>query len=139
ALDLARIDAGVPARIRFAEASKPWENVETDPRWTNIRKARCVRDGQHKYIWTPYLDTEELYDVVADPLEQNDLLADPTPDDKRVALRLRQRLEEWTNSAAPLPSRFESSQLEETVRRLHALGYLAQPEIPPSSQNSGEP
>ena len=36
----------------------------------------------------------------------------------------RGRLEDWAASAAPLESRFEPSQRQETIERLRALGYL---------------
>ena len=111
-------------RVRFGQATKPWQRVETDPRWTNINKARCIRQGRHKLIQVPYAHTEELYDLGADPLEQHDLLQDASPENAAVAARLRTRLEAWAATAAPLPSRFEPSQRQETRERLRALGYL---------------
>jgi arylsulfatase A-like enzyme len=114
----------LPSRVRFGEASKPHRGVETDPLWVNSRKARYVRDGRFKFIQTPFLGTEELYDLAADPHEQTNLLADASPQMLAVADRLRQALEAWTASASPLPSKFEPSQREETIERLRALGYL---------------
>ena len=38
--------------------------------------------------------------------------------------RLRRDLEAWAESADPLPSRFDPSQQEETIRRLRSLGYI---------------
>jgi arylsulfatase A-like enzyme len=111
-------------RVRFSQATKPWRGLETDPRWTNILKARCVREGRMKYVQTPYRGTEELYDVVADPAETTNLLVAPTPEQREIARRLGAELERWMASAAPLPSRFESSQTEETIERLRSLGYL---------------
>jgi arylsulfatase A-like enzyme len=118
----AAVDSLEP-RERFSEATKPWRDVETDPRWTNIRKARCVREGGVKFIQTPYRGTEELYDLVADPMEREDLLGVSSPDERLVP-GLRATLMKWADSAAPLPSRFEPYQSEETRERLRSLGYL---------------
>lgn len=111
-------------RTRFGEATKPRGSVETDPRWTNIRKSRCVREGRHKLIVTPYMGTQELYDVVADPDEVVNLLESPSAEIERLAADLGAKLQAWTESAHPLPSQFEPSQQEETKRRLRSLGYL---------------
>ncbi len=111
-------------RPRFCQATKPWRGVETDPRWTNALKARCVRSGRYKYVQTPFLGTEELYDLEQDPDELSNLLREPTPEAREVAGRLRPVLEAWAASAHPLPSRFEPSQQQETIERLRSLGYL---------------
>jgi arylsulfatase A-like enzyme len=125
-LDL--LNLGVPddqPRVRFGEATKPWwERVESDPRWRNMRKQRCVRVGRYKLIQTPYKGTEELYDLTADPHERNNLLAPPNPALTDTVLTLRQVLKAWAEQADPLPSHFEEQAREETIRRLKALGYL---------------
>jgi len=121
---LRNLEEGIGERTRFGEATKPRSDAETDPRWANIRKARCIRDGRYKYVATPYLGTEELYDVVADPRERENLLEAPTDEMLRLAGDMRVRLEAWTDSAQPLPSTFDSSQTEESIRRLRSLGYL---------------
>jgi arylsulfatase A-like enzyme len=124
ALDLrTESDVGSPP-ARFAEATKPRASVETDPRWANLRKARAVREGRLKLVWTPYLGTEALYDVVADPAEQRDLLEGAAPELRSEAARLREKLVRWTESAAPLPSQPVEEGWRDTVERLRALGYL---------------
>jgi arylsulfatase A-like enzyme len=115
-------DAG--QRARFGEATKPRSSEETDPRWANIRKARCIREGSLKFISTPYEGTEEMFDVFADPRETADLLAAPSDETSEAAADLRTRLSDWTDSALPLPSLFDSSQTEESIKRLRSLGYL---------------
>ncbi len=130
--------AALRPRLRFGEATKP-RDVETDPSWYNARKARCVRDGRFKYIETPYVWTEELYDLADDPAERRDVLADEvedttargeTPDAtsrfevEELRNGLRRELHEWSASADPLPSHFDSSQMDETIERLRSLGYL---------------
>jgi len=123
-------EGGIRSRARFGEATKPRSSAETDPRWTNIRKARCIREGRYKFISTPYLGREEMYDVVADPRETKELLgaapdtSGPSDETLALAAEMRARLAAWTDSARPLPSRFDSSQTEESIRRLRSLGYL---------------
>lgn len=118
------------SRVRFGEATKPQGDVETDPRWYNARKARCVRDGRHKYIETPYVWTEELYDLLDDPAERSDLLAGEgagAPSDDGIASlheRLGREISNWSAAADPLPSHFDASQTDETLERLRSLGYL---------------
>jgi arylsulfatase A-like enzyme len=117
-------DGGEPARVRFGQATKPWQQVETDPRWTNMLKARCIRSGRYKLVQVPYAGREELYDLETDPGERTDLLATGGPEAEALAGPLREKLEAWAAGARPLPSRFEPSQREETLERLRALGYL---------------
>jgi arylsulfatase A-like enzyme len=126
AIDLARSIAKPLDRVRFGQATKPWQMVETDPRWENMTKARCVRAGKYKLVQVPYAGREELYDLEADPAEEVDLLADPMTAAGTPARRLREKLEAWAASARPLPSRFEPSQRDETIERLRALGYLGE-------------
>jgi len=124
AIPLRSAEGDVGSRTRFGEATKPRSSAETDPRWTNIRKARCLREGGRKFITTPYLGTEEMYDLLADPHERIDLLAGSSGEVPGDASGLRVRLDEWSDRALPLPSRFDSSQTEESIRRLRSLGYL---------------
>ena len=123
AIPLRSADGSVGSRTRFGEATKPRSAAETDPRWTNIRKSRCIREGTHKFISTPYESTEEMYDVLADPHERADLLAG-SGTEPELAPDLRARLTRWTDSAMPLPSHFDLSQTEESIERLRSLGYL---------------
>jgi arylsulfatase A-like enzyme len=124
ALDLTGALSATEPRIRFAEATKPWKDVETDPRWYNLLKPRCARRGPYKYIQTLYQRSEELYDLNRDPLERDNLLRRATPATSAIAAELRQAMSAWTAAAHPLPSRFEPSQQQETMERLKSLGYL---------------
>jgi arylsulfatase A-like enzyme len=123
-LDPAGQKISMPARMRFGEATKPHRDVETDPRWFNNRKARCVRSGKWKYIQTPYKETDELYDLSEDPYEQANLLIDPSRRKPEKAKYLKEELQSWTDSANPLASQFVPGQREETIKRLKSLGYL---------------
>ncbi len=125
-IDLTEDARPAPSRVRFAEASRPHDRLEAGVRWFNERKARCVRMGDWKYVRTPYAQTEELYNLAKDPLERRNLLTAPTAEITATAAELRRKLESWTRSASPLPTRFESSQREETLERLRSLGYAEQ-------------
>jgi arylsulfatase A-like enzyme len=124
ALDLPHVQPPPGLRLRFAEATKPWGEVESDPRWMNVLKPCSVWRGPHKYIRTSYRKTEELFDLSQDPREERNLLKDPKPEDAATAAELRQALAAWTAEARPLPARFESTQQKETMERLRSLGYL---------------
>ncbi len=41
------------------------------------QEMQYLTDGHRKYIWFPRIDTEQLFDLVADPGECNDLSSDP--------------------------------------------------------------
>ena len=113
--------------VRFCQATKPWDSVETDPRWTNLLKARCIRSGAYKLVHVPYLRHEALYDLETDPQEQRDLLEEPTDGVLEIARQLRVQLDTWAHSAQPLPSTFVTSQRDEVLERLKALGYAGGP------------
>ena len=123
-LDLMMTGKVTSRRVRFSEASKPWEQIETDPRWVNMTKPRCIHDGPYKFIQSPYQGVEELYNVRNDPDEVDNLLEHPSSGTAELADSLRRRLEVWAASADPLPSQFEPSQTQDTVKRLRSLGYL---------------
>jgi len=122
AIDLGSLQ--LESRTRFAQATKPAQEVETDPRWRNLRKAQCVREGRYKFISTPYRHTEELYDLQEDPREMSNLLEVPSADTGELAGRLREMLRAWSESADPLPSDFIRTQQDEAIERLKSLGYL---------------
>jgi arylsulfatase A-like enzyme len=127
AIPLGVTDDVLPLRTRFGQATRPRKQHETDPRWINILKARYIRSGQYKFIQTPYLGTEELYDLESDPSEQRNLLEGSSPKTLEIAARLRAELTAWAESADPLPTRFEELQEEETRARLKSLGYIIDP------------
>jgi hypothetical protein len=85
-------------------------------------KPRCVRRGQYKLVQIPYLRREELYDLAADPREQNNLLASSNQAVRALADELRAGLEAWAESLAPLPSHFDGNDAE-AREKLEALGY----------------
>lgn len=123
-LDLDRLTTAEAMPTRFCEATKPWAKVETDPRWFNALKTRSARRGSYKFIETRYQQTEGLYDLSTDPHEWTNLLAGDSATIPAEGAALRAALRAWADTARPLPSRFEASQWNETVRRLRSLGYL---------------
>jgi arylsulfatase A-like enzyme len=127
AIPLEATNNALPQRTRFGQATRPRKRHETDPRWMNILKARYIRSGQHKFIQTPYLETEELYDLESDPNEQRNLLQGASQETLEIAARLRAELTAWAESADPLPTQFDESQREETRERLKSLGYIIDP------------
>ncbi len=92
---------------------------------------RCLIDDGFKLITTEVDDRCELYDVVADPKELNDLAA---RDAERVAV-LKNRLQQWkvqmeryrkqAKKAIPRPNPREADQQRiRTMKALRSLGYV---------------
>ncbi len=84
------------------------------------RALTMIRDDRHKFIWASD-GKHELYDRIADPAEQRNLIA-ALP---QVAEDLHTRLENWRNgfvSVAPAEPAPEFD--DEVVERLRDLGYL---------------
>jgi arylsulfatase len=107
----------------FSEATQPWV-AERPGVWANAGKARCVRRGRWKYVASPYNKVEELFDLEADPGERTNLLLG-TPSAQILATRkgLLAELMTWQEGRDPLPARFDSTQMQETLERLKAMGY----------------
>jgi arylsulfatase A-like enzyme len=77
-----------------------WREAEGHP--------KMVRMGQHKYVYDPMDEVDELYDLAADPWEHRNLAADPAY--AEVRQRLRDRLLAWsvqTEGATPAPLYFD--------------------------------
>lgn len=116
---------GPAPSVRFGEAAR----APTDARlpasaWPNFNKMACVWKGPLKYQVSLYRREQALYDLERDPGETRNLLAADDEAWKRKAQELRNRLKAWNRQADPLPSEFEREQIEDTRRRLRALGYL---------------
>jgi len=107
------------------------------PGWVNRNRPHGIYLGHWKYVLTPYLEIEELFDLEADPGEQHDLLLDPSPEDESRASRMRSRLEAWIAAASPLPSEFfprrqpdrssdRAADRQAMWERLRSLGYVTE-------------
>jgi arylsulfatase A-like enzyme len=108
----------------FAEATQPVGRLEQGVEWGNSLKAKTVRQGPWKYIWTPYLDHEELYNLKQDPRELTNLLAEPTTAIRQRRDDMRAELDAWIASGHPLASHFNPEQQHEVLERLRSLGYV---------------
>jgi arylsulfatase A-like enzyme len=108
-------------RALFAEATLPREE-DLPEGWRNARKAKCMRTARWKYVWIPYLDREEVFDLDSDPLEQRNLLdgGSASAEAARVARELRSLMSGFTSGQAA-----HAEELGEELRdALRALGYL---------------
>jgi len=105
----------------FTEATKPWEEVESEGQWYNARKMNGVRGGAHRYVISPFEGSESLFAVAPGPVDREVPMAEAPAED---IARLRALLEAWRGKADPLPSGFESARTSDTIGRLKSLGYL---------------
>ncbi len=113
-------------RLVFSEANQPASTLDPEGEWYNAPNARCVIQGRHKFIRTPYKgNLEELYDIDADPCEKMNLLKEPLSEPlKTIADDLRHTLKLWDEAAMPLRSQFDPRHREESRKELEALGYF---------------
>ena len=125
-LDLTTIKQGGNKNTLYGQATltRPWKVPEATTGWPHTNKSRCIREGDFKYIQTPFKGTEELYDLSNDPFEQHNLLKSPTPEITKLAKALKAKLELWASSACPLDSFLEKEKQKETIEKLKALGYM---------------
>ena len=83
-----------------------------------------IRSGQHRFVHVLGTGFWQLYDVVADPREQNPLAGDI----KSVATPLAEQLTHWQNAMQTLSRKWDAgpqAQLsEEELERLRSLGYI---------------
>lgn len=124
--DLTNIPETIGKRILYGQATltRPWKVPEVKSGWQNLNKSRCIREGNLKFIQTPFANTEELYDLSQDPFEQKNLLRSSSPEISSLAKQLKKKLEAWAASTCPLQSFLENKSRKETIRKLKALGYM---------------
>jgi arylsulfatase A-like enzyme len=106
----------ISMRINTKKYYRPWKQSRGD---INL----VVRHGEWKGIWNAEPKTLELYNLAADPGEQNDASAANPQMALVMELFARQYYEQCTKHAAPLLPRATDLD-EETRRDLRALGYL---------------
>jgi arylsulfatase A-like enzyme len=96
---------------RLAEMAGAQSGQQSPPllRWREAEgRPKMVRAGRYKYIYDPMDETDELYDLEADPWELTNVAREPT----HAAARreLRDRLLEWsirTEGGRPTPLYFD--------------------------------
>jgi choline-sulfatase len=124
-IDLAGGGEPPETSVRFGEAARAPTDAELPASsWPNFSKMACVWEGPLKYQMSLHRRAQALFDLERDPGETRNLLATGDPAWERKARELRDRLRAWGRQADPLPSEFEREQIEDTRRRLKALGYL---------------
>ena len=104
--------AGGP-RLRLADLprllAEPWPGPLPLLRWREAEgRAKMVRMEQYKYVYDPADETDELYDLGADPWELTNRARDPAY--AAVRGRLRDRLLDWaiqTEGGGPTPLYFD--------------------------------
>jgi arylsulfatase A-like enzyme len=119
--------AALGARAIFSVATQPGALLESKEQvWTNAAKPHSVRKGPWKLVQAPYLDNfQQLFHVGRDPGERKNLLRSALGPAAQAALAdLRADLKAFRAKANPLPSGFDRSQLEDTIRKLESLGYV---------------
>lgn len=111
-----------PRGAVFAEATMPTDSpFEDESVWYNARKTKCIVQDHWKLVHRPLPKQWELYDLNADPGEQENLLGtDPEPHAALID-ELKARLIAWSKDADPLASAKEES--EKTKSNLKSLGY----------------
>jgi len=107
--------------VVFSEASKPW-NVEGESEtvFRNEWKAKCARTDGWKFIYTPFAERWELYDLARDPGETLNLYGS----EPARAEQMRRMLQAWaTRPRSRLPT-LDFTTDPETLERLRSLGYI---------------
>jgi arylsulfatase A-like enzyme len=123
----------------FSEATQPVERFEKQSPWRNQFKSKSVRLGRWKYIQTPYIQFEELYDLDQDPGERHNLIQEPTPDRTKALAKLRRLLGVWSRNVDARASKFDPSQVEGVRAALKALGYTGDLEDAANATSDGPP
>lgn len=101
----------------FIEATKPHADDRQDGSWRNADKMRGVAVGHHKWMWEPLEEQGLLFDLSADPGEQQG---------RRHGGEMARTLEAWAASADPLEAQTGSDR--RTREMLRELGYLEEGE-----------
>jgi arylsulfatase A-like enzyme len=115
-------DRRMRARTIFSEATQPHLNLEHLPEnivWMNDGNSAAARNGELKYLVTPWRKFEGIYDIGKDPLEQTNLIGSKSG----IAGTLREQLRVWRSKAmiGNVDSTFRLS--EEDQEKLKSLGY----------------
>lgn len=120
-------------RINTKRYYKPWEANRGD---INV----AMRQGSWKGIYNVSLDALELYDLDADPREQNNLAANPACADRAATFLATAR--EWYGQCVAAHLDAGAGGLEgmdeEQLKQLAALGYIDLPAADKADREPGE-
>lgn len=106
----------------FAEATKR-EEEETDEEWPNRRNSRCVIRGRFKLVHSPWRDDRrELFDLIFDPGERNDLHGAPPRKASAGLSAMAAELRAWSQRTPEVVGRSPEHD-PQVVDRLRSLGY----------------
>jgi arylsulfatase A-like enzyme len=102
------------------------ENVQ-DPTWKNrpdhaylARDLKVLYRGNYKYIWASD-GRSELYDIIADPLEQNNLITK----NSELVQNMEKELGQWKHTFQPVHGDNDAVKTDKAViDQLRGLGYI---------------
>jgi arylsulfatase A-like enzyme len=110
--------------IRGEEAE---DRIAFSENLVSFEERKSIRDGKYNFIYFPYSDKKELYDLENDPRELRNII-DEQPD---VGLKLQGRLLDWLRDCRNMANALGTDKHSEPVEldmgtkeRLKALGYL---------------
>ncbi|MEM1181604.1 MAG: sulfatase [Acidobacteriota bacterium] len=108
---------GAELRPRPAVTELP---VRDDP---DAQASYAFTDGRWKLVWYPDDDATELYDRIADPLDQNDLASAQPDDTARLAAELKKFLA-WAANQRLDDATLAAEMSAEELEQLRSLGYI---------------
>jgi arylsulfatase A-like enzyme len=108
-------------RPLFSEATWPVRAEEGAAR-PNLNKAKCIRQGDLKFITVPYAKTgrNELYNLSKDPFEKLNLIQEP--EYRELSREMESMLLEWADRYRAGEGRAPAMD-SETIEKLEELGY----------------
>ncbi|MDH7571576.1 MAG: sulfatase-like hydrolase/transferase, partial [Armatimonadota bacterium] len=114
------------------ETETPWRDVllgEHDWCYSHEQANYYLTDGRWKFVWFPYLGTEQLFDLQQDPGECRNLSGDPKSRDVAGALRRRMVRElEARDCGLVEEGKLVRLRLDQVVRSPHLQRYACREE-----------
>ncbi|MBN2802471.1 MAG: sulfatase [Deltaproteobacteria bacterium] len=126
-LELGDINAFAGQYPLFCEATRWWKGdvPKGISSWPNMGKFRSIRGVRYKYMQSPQLGQDALFDMQNDPLERKNLLVEPSPEVLKMRQQMGTLLKEWsTRLGTIIPQKPSSEDINEQLEQLEALGYM---------------
>jgi hypothetical protein len=99
-------------------------DIAVSEMWRRNRHIVALRTERHKYIWdSKEPDKEQLFDLIADPGETQNIVQDAPVVVESFRSRLQQQVRRAT-SGAEASAGAEPQHDARVIQRLHDLGYL---------------